>query len=113
MVTLDRIRLTGLLRKTPAQVGVFYLVVHHRYITQRDDRLLRHRPLGVEGPGDVQDEARDVVLAAAADAVHECAGQRSVLRRLHRPRGLVGQSAAAAPDSNARRWLEESSLVTG
>src|SRR5438132_10849167 len=24
MVTLDRIRLTGLLRKTPAQVGVFY-----------------------------------------------------------------------------------------
>jgi hypothetical protein len=24
MVTLDRIRLTGLLRKTPAHVGVFY-----------------------------------------------------------------------------------------
>jgi hypothetical protein len=25
MVTLDRIRLTGLLRKTPAHVGVFYM----------------------------------------------------------------------------------------
>jgi len=27
MVTLDRIRLTGLLRKTPAHVGVFYVSV--------------------------------------------------------------------------------------
>src|SRR2546430_17679185 len=41
MVTLDRIRLTGLLRKSPAQSGLFYAPV-----TGFAVRLLGRQPLG-------------------------------------------------------------------
>jgi hypothetical protein len=41
MVTLDRIRLTGLLRKSPANVGLFYVSVTSWLVT-----LVGRQPLG-------------------------------------------------------------------
>jgi hypothetical protein len=38
MVTLDRIRLTGLLRKAPASAGVFYVCMRHRRVTRSTPR---------------------------------------------------------------------------
>jgi hypothetical protein len=46
MVTLDRIRLTGLLRKTPANVGVFYMKISRkvRQAVRPDSEKVSVRP---------------------------------------------------------------------